>query len=123
MTTKPRDLLQQAYAALDEMTFASHAEMPVLNHRYTASFARFTAAVRTQAPAPKMDRCEHCLKWHPVESLAWLDTDYTSDQAALDWSLEREDLLCKGCREELEATYGRWPDDGSDDAFERHFDR
>jgi Pyruvate/2-oxoacid:ferredoxin oxidoreductase delta subunit len=54
----------------------------------------------------ELDRCEHCWKWLPKDSLEPLASDYTADRAAYDYSLDRDAPLCKGCRCELEAEYG-----------------
>lgn len=120
---KTRALLSYCYEALDAMTFASSEELPSLTRRYHAAFAAHVAVLQRPASGPSLDRCEHCCKWYPAASLAPLDTDWTANQAARDWSLERMDLLCKDCRNELEHEYGVCRDDGADSAFENAMDR
>lgn len=113
-----RTFLNACYAVIDDMAFASPDELPSLTRRYHAAFNAHAAGLQRPASGPAMDRCEHCCKWSPAVTLAPLDTDYTANQAAQDYSLERMDLLCKPCRDELEHEYGCYPSDEADYGFD-----
>jgi hypothetical protein len=103
---RTRSLLNVCYAVIDDMILNLDADLPDLNRKYAAAFAGYAADLRKPAPAVQTDRCELCYGWYAANTLARIEFDYTADRAARDWSLEREDLLCKACRCELEAEYG-----------------
>lgn len=51
-------------------------------------------------------------------TLAPLATDFTYDRAVRQYSFERDDRLCQGCRDAFEAEFGRDEYDAGDDCHD-----